>query len=62
MNKNLKEWKTTTLGVALLIAAGADYFHFHVGSELAVGVIALSGVGFLFAPDRILNILMKKAE
>ncbi len=58
--KNLKEIKTTILGLILLIAAGIDLWYFEKLSEISVGILALVGIGLLFAPDKILKILLEK--
>ena len=60
--KNLKQWKTTLMGIILLMAAAADLWHFEKMGELAQASVAVVGILFLFAPDKILNILIKKAD
>tara|TARA_R110000803_G_scaffold52326_2_gene107742 strand:- start:13258 stop:13452 length:195 start_codon:yes stop_codon:yes gene_type:complete len=58
--KNLKQWKTTTLGLILMIAAGADLWHFEKLSEMALGAVLVIGILFLFSPDKALKFLDRK--
>ena len=60
MKTNLKEWKTTALGLILLIAAGADLWHFSKLSEMALGAVAVIGILLLFRPNSALDFLNKK--
>jgi hypothetical protein len=62
MKTNLKEWKTTALGVVLLIAAAADLWHFERLNDMALGALVVIGILFLFAPDKALSFLIKKTE
>ena len=60
--KNLKQWKTTLLGILILAGCAVDLWHFEKLSELALGAIALVGIRLLFAPDNFLKSLNKKTE
>lgn len=60
MKNNLKEWKTTALGLILIIAAGLDLWHFAKLSEMALGAVMVIGILFLFSPDKALKFLNKK--
>lgn len=69
MNNNLKEIKTTIIGsILFLIGIGVflyEYFslnilewnHYAVPAAFIVG-----GIGFLLAPDKILNLMLRKAS
>lgn len=60
LHKNLKEWKTTTMGFILIIAAAADLWHFERLNDMALGALAVLGIYFIFAPDKALKFLNKK--
>jgi hypothetical protein len=59
---NLKEIKTTGMGILLLIAAALDLWIFEKLEALYVAAIGVVGILFLFAPDKIINILLRKAK
>lgn len=60
--KNIKEIKTSILGLVLFSVAAADLWHFEKMDTISHAVLGVVGILFLFAPDKILNILIKKAE
>jgi uncharacterized membrane protein YidH (DUF202 family) len=57
--KNLKAWKTTSIGLVLIIGAMATVF---LGKADWTGaLVAIStGVGLLFTPDTMLDKMTKK--
>lgn len=59
---NVKEWKTTLIGLLLIVVAIVDMWHFHKLETAALGALGVSGILFLFAPDKILNVLIRKAR
>jgi len=58
--KNIRDKKTTAVGLILMIAAGADAWHFEKLSEMALGALVGLGLLFIFSPDTALNFLKKK--
>jgi hypothetical protein len=54
---NIKQWKTTLIGSVILIAAITSVFVGSSWSESAIGICI--GTIFLFAPDKIINIVTK---
>lgn len=57
--KNLKAWKTTTLGLVLIIGAiGTVYLGKADWTGAIVGIS--TGVGLLFAPDTMIDKMTKK--
>jgi hypothetical protein len=57
--KNLKAWKTTTLGLILIIGAiGTVYLGKADWTGAIVGIS--TGVGLLFAPDTMIDKMTKK--
>jgi hypothetical protein len=57
--KNLKAWKTTTLGLVLIIGAiGTVYLGKADWTGALVGIS--TGVGLLFAPDTMIDKMTKK--
>ena len=69
MQNNLKEIKTTIIGSILFIIGIAifTYEYITVGTlewnhYLTPAIVGGLGIGFLLAPDKILNIAFKKAD
>lgn len=56
--KNLKAWKTTTIGLILIIGAIATVF---LGKADWTGALVgiSTGIGFLFAPDTMIDKVIK---
>ena len=55
---NLKEWKTTTIGIIILIASILSIFFAGLNwTEAGIGIAI--GTLFLFAPDTIIETLTK---
>jgi|DEB0MinimDraft_12_1074336.scaffolds.fasta_scaffold14802_3 hypothetical protein len=69
MNNNLKEIKTTIIGsILFLIGAGMatkGYFLDQVyawGDYAVPAAVMVAGIGFLLAPDKVLNLILRKAN
>lgn len=56
--KNLKAWKTTTIGLLLIFASIASVF-FQVGTWIDTTIPVCLGIVLLFAPDNIVEIIKK---
>lgn len=56
--KNVKQWKTTTIGLILISAAIASIF-MKVGTWVEITIPICFGIVLLFAPDNILQIVKK---
>jgi hypothetical protein len=54
MNNNLKEIKTTIIG-SILFLIGA-------GMATVPAAVMVAGIGFLLAPDKVLNLILRKAN
>lgn len=59
--KNVKAWKTTTIGLILIASAIASIF-FKVGTWVEITIPICFGIVLLFAPDNILQIVKKVLE
>lgn len=62
MMQNLKDIKTTGMGILLLIAAALDLWIFEKLDIMYVSALAGAGILFLFAPDSILRFLKAKVK
>lgn len=60
--KNIAQWKTTTIGILLMLIALVDMWGFEKLDTIALGALGIGGILFLFAPDKIINVLLKKAR
>jgi hypothetical protein len=56
--KNVKAWKTTTIGLILIAAAIASIF-MKVGTWVEVTIPVCVGIVLLFSPDNILQVIKK---
>lgn len=63
MIKNaIKGWKTTILGI-ILITSGIVYIFFNSTPDyIIMSLLIGSGSGFIFAPDKVLDLLTKKSK
>jgi hypothetical protein len=60
--KNIAQWKTTTIGILIMAVALVDMWAFEKLPVMGLGALGVAGILFLFAPDKILNVLLKKAR
>lgn len=60
--ENLKDIKTTGMGILLLIGAALDLWIFEKLDVIYVASMAGAGILFLFAPDSILRFLKRKVK
>jgi len=55
MNNIVKGWKTTLLGILIMAAAIAYIFVVQDSKVFQFAILLVVGVGFLFAPDTIVE-------
>jgi uncharacterized membrane protein YqgA involved in biofilm formation len=61
--KNIyKSWKTTLLGI-VLIGCGLAYVFVNQSPDyILMSILIGSGIGFIFSPDSVIDLLKKKSK
>ena len=61
--KNIyKSWRTTLLGI-ILIGCGLAYVFVNTSPDyVLMSILIGSGIGFIFAPDSVIDLLKKKSK
>jgi len=62
MKNVIKSWKTTLLGIVLIVS-GIGYTFVNLTPDyILVCLLIGSGIGFVFAPDTVIELLKKKSK
>jgi hypothetical protein len=62
MKNVIKSWKTTLLGIVLIASGLAYVFVNDAPDYILMCILVGSGIGFLFAPDSVIELLKNKSK